>query len=127
MSKSPLTISIMTIAAFAFVVIMLLLGTLSYIDSVKKGNEPVVVQEEPVDLETLITQAESALEEANQLGFAWSVTEPLLEEARAAHKAGDEEQATVLFQEAKHQATLAIEQAHYAEKNWQLLVPVINK
>lgn len=69
MSKSPLTISIMTIAAFAFVVIMLLLGTLSYIDSVKKGNEPVVVQEEPVDLETLITQAESALEEANQLGL----------------------------------------------------------
>lgn len=75
------------------------------------------------DIKTLIQQAEDARAEADRLGFEWSVTAPLLEEAHAAYKAGNEEQARMLFDEAKHQSMLAIEQAHYAEKHWQLLVP----
>ncbi len=90
------------------------------------NNKAAAVHEEPADLETLIKQAESALAEANELGFEWSVTAPLLEEAHAANKAGNEEQATALFQEVKHQSMLAIEQAHYADKHWQLLIPVID-
>jgi hypothetical protein len=68
--------------------------------------------------------AEEARAEADKLGFEWSVTAPLLEEAHAAVKAGNEEQAIALFQEVKHQSMLAIEQAHYANKHWQLLIPV---
>jgi len=81
-------------------------------------------QAEAVDLDTLIKQAEDARAEADKLGFEWSVTAPLLEEAHAAAKAGNHEQAIALFQEVKHQSMLAIEQAHYADKHWQLLIPV---
>ena len=86
-------------------------------------NPATAQHDEAVDLDTLITDAESSLAEADNLGFAWSVTAPLLEEANTAAKAGNEEQAIALFQEVKHQSMLAIEQAHYAEKHWQLLIP----
>ena len=80
--------------------------------------------DEALDIDTLIKHAEEAKAEAGELGFEWSVTGPLLEEAHAAYKAGNKEQATALFQEVKHQSMLAIEQAHYADKHWQLLIPV---
>ena len=86
-------------------------------------NPATAQHDEAVDLDTLITDAESSLAEADKLGFAWSVTAPLLEEAHTAAKAGNKEQAIALFQEVKHQSMLAIEQAHYAEKHWQLLIP----
>ena len=76
------------------------------------------------DIDTLMKHAEEATAEAGKLGFEWSVTAPLLEEAHTAYKAGNHEQATALFQEVKHQSKLAIEQAHYANKHWQLLIPV---
>jgi len=81
-------------------------------------------QNEALDLDTLMQHAEEARAEANRLGFEWSVTAPLLEEAHAAYKAGNHEQATALFQEVKYQSMLAVEQAHYANKHWQLLIPV---
>jgi outer membrane PBP1 activator LpoA protein len=81
-------------------------------------------QDEALDIDTLMKHAEEARAEADKLGFEWSVTAPLLEEAHAAVKAGNHEQAIALFQEVKHQSMLAIEQAHYANKHWQLLVPV---
>jgi outer membrane PBP1 activator LpoA protein len=88
-------------------------------------DKPAAAQhDEAVDLDTLIEQAEASRGEADKLGFEWSVTAPLLEEAHAAAKAGNHEQAIALFQEVKHQSMLAIEQAHYADKHWQLLIPV---
>ncbi len=87
-------------------------------------DKPAAQHDEAVDLDTLITQAEDAQSEADKLGFEWSVTAPLLEEAHAAAKAGNHEQAIALFREVKHQSMLAIEQAHYADKHWQLLIPV---
>ena len=98
----------------------------SVTDATTTGNKATATQEEPADLPTLIKQAEASLAEANKLGFEWSVTAPLLEEAHTAYKAGNEEQATALFQEVKHQSMLAIEQAHYADQHWQLLIPVID-
>jgi len=83
-----------------------------------------IQQNEALDIDTLIRHAEEARAEANKLGFEWSVTGPLLDEAHAAHKAGNHEQAIAQFQEVKHQSMLAVEQAHYADKHWQLLVPV---
>jgi len=83
-----------------------------------------VQQDDALDIDTLMKHAEEARAEAAELGFEWSVTGPLLEEAHAAHKAGNHEQAIALFQEVKHQSMLAIEQAHYANKHWQLLIPV---
>ena len=88
-------------------------------------DKPASAQhDEAVDIDTLIKNAEAARAEADKLGFEWSVTAPLLEEAHAAAKAGSHEQAIALFQEVKHQSMLAIEQAHYADKHWQLLIPV---
>jgi hypothetical protein len=88
-------------------------------------DKPASAQhDEAVDIDTLIKNAEAARAEADKLGFEWSVTAPLLEEAHAAAKAGNHEQAIALFQEVKHQSMLAIEQAHYADKHWQLLIPV---
>lgn len=87
-------------------------------------DQPAQAQHnEASDLETLMKQAEDARAEADKLGFEWSVTGPLLEEAHAAYKAGNREQAIALFTEVKHQSMLAIEQAHYADKHWQLLIP----
>jgi len=87
-------------------------------------DQPAQTQHEEVsDIDTLMQQAEEARAEADKLGFEWSVTGPLLEEAYAAHKAGNHEQAIALFTEVKHQSMLAIEQAHYADKHWQLLIP----
>ena len=82
--------------------------------------------EQALDINTLIEQAEQARAEAGRLGFEWSVTGPLLEVAHATYKAGNHEQATTLFQEVKLQSLLAIEQARYADENWQMLVPVID-
>ncbi|HAQ50975.1 MAG TPA: hypothetical protein DCR13_05460 [Gammaproteobacteria bacterium] len=84
-----------------------------------------LAQPAPDDIETVIKQAEAALAEADKLGFEWSITQPLLKEAYTEYKAGNEEQAKSLFLEVRHQSMLAIEQAHYAEKHWQLLIPVI--
>ncbi len=75
------------------------------------------------DITQLMHEAEEARAQADQLGFEWSVTKPLLDEGHAAYKAGDKEKAAKLFEEAKQQSLLAIEQAHYADKHWQLLVP----
>lgn len=88
-----------------------------------KESPAITQSDEAVDLDTLIEQAEMSLAEADKLGFEWSVTTPLLEEAHAAAKAGNHEQAIALFQEVKHQSMLAVEQAHYADKHWQLLIP----
>lgn len=82
--------------------------------------------EHALDINTLIEQAEQARAEADRLGFEWSVTGPLLEVAHATYKAGNHEQATTLFQEVKLQSLLAIDQARYADENWQMLVPVID-
>lgn len=82
--------------------------------------------EQALDIDTLIEQAEQALAEAGRLGFEWSVTGPLLEVAHATYKAGNHEQATALFNEVRLQSLLAIEQARYADENWQMLVPVID-
>ena len=82
--------------------------------------------EHTLDINTLIKQAEQARAEADRLGFEWSVTGPLLEVAHAAYKAGNHEQATTLFLEVKLQSLLAIDQARYADENWQMLVPVID-
>jgi hypothetical protein len=81
-------------------------------------------QGEALDIDTLIKHAEEARTKADKLGFEWSVTGPLLEEAHVAYQTGHHEQAIALFQEVKRQSMLAVEQAHYANKHWQLLVPV---
>lgn len=87
-------------------------------------DQPAITQnDEAEDLDTLIEQAETSRAEADKLGFEWSVTMPLLEDAHAAAKAGNQEQAIALFKEVKYQSMLAIEQAHYAEKHWELLIP----
>lgn len=97
------------------------------IDSSLANESTASSQNQPaIDIITLIEQAEQALAEAGRLGFEWSVTSPLLEVAHATYKAGNHEQATTLFQEVKLQSLLAIEQARYADENWQMLVPVID-
>ena len=97
------------------------------IDSSLANESTASSQNQPaIDIITLIEQAEQALAEAGRLGFEWSVTGPLLEVAHATYKAGNHEQATTLFQEVKLQSLLAIEQARYADENWQMLVPVID-
>ena len=97
------------------------------IDSSLANESTASSQNQPaIDIITLIEQAEQALAEAGRLGFEWSVTGPLLEVAHTTYKAGNHEQATTLFQEVKLQSLLAIEQARYADENWQMLVPVID-
>lgn len=88
-----------------------------------QDTETVAQTDPKADIEQLMHEAKEARAHADQLGFEWSVTKPLLDEAEAAYAAGDHEKARTLYQEVKHQAMLAVEQAHYAEKHWQLLIP----
>lgn len=87
-------------------------------------NTETAVQSDPeAELKQLMHEAEEARAHADKLGFEWSITKPLLDDAHAAYKAGDHQKAHALFEEAKHQSMLAVEQAHYAEEHWQLLIP----
>lgn len=74
-------------------------------------------------LEQIKQEAEKAHAHADQLGFEWNTIQPLLDKAEAAHQAGEIEKAHSFYQEAKHHSMLAVEQAEYAEKHWQLLIP----
>lgn len=81
----------------------------------------------PADPEAAVKQikqeAEEARAHADQLGFEWNTIQPLLDRANEAHKSGELEKAHSLYQEAKHQSMLAVEQAEYADKHWQLIIP----
>lgn len=74
-------------------------------------------------LEQIKQEAVEARAHADQLGFEWNTIQPLLDKAAAAEQAGEVEKAHSLYQEAKHHSMLAVEQAEYAEKHWQLLIP----
>lgn len=74
-------------------------------------------------LDQIKQEAEEARAHASQLGFEWNTIQPLLDKASEAQQAGDDDKARTFYQEAKHQSMLAVEQAEYAEKHWQLLIP----
>lgn len=76
-----------------------------------------------VALKQIKQEAEEAHAHADRLGFEWNTIQPLLDNAAAAHQAGEVEKAHALYQEAKHHSMLAVEQAEYADKHWQLLIP----
>lgn len=61
-----------------------------------------------------IGAAQASLDEAQKLGTAWRDTQKILDQAKAAADAGDEEQAVKLAGKAKFQAETAIDQ-HYLE------------
>jgi hypothetical protein len=66
-----------------------------------------------------LERANAAYEEALSLEHGWSVTEPLMEEARAALSAGDEARAQELADRALLTAEMALEQARAEADNWQ--------
>lgn len=79
--------------------------------------------EAEVELNQLMFEAGRARIHADRLGYEWSVTKPLMDKGLVAFKAGDHEQARALYQEVKNQSLLAIEQSHYADIHWQMLIP----
>lgn len=87
-------------------------------------NAETAVQADPEsEVKQLKLEAEEAQAQADQLGFEWNTIQPLLDKAHAAYQAGELQKAHALYQEAKDHSMLAIEQAHYAEEHWQLLIP----
>lgn len=89
----------------------------------ESGNDAAVSADPEAALKQLMHEAKEAQAHAHQLGFEWSNTQSILDEGQAAQKAGDHAKAHALYQEAKHQSVLAVEQANYANEHWQLLVP----
>ena len=85
--------------------------------------DDLINMESDVHLQDLMHEVAQARRYAEKEGFVWSTTEPLIEKAYAAAKAGNEEQARAFFQEAKMQFKLSIKQARYAAQHWKMLVP----
>ena len=70
-----------------------------------------------------IESAELARTEAIKLGFEWSTTIKLIEQAKVAAESGDLEKAEKLANLALTEANNSIKQAKYADENWQDNVP----
>lgn len=66
-----------------------------------------------------IANAESARLEAKKLGFEWSTTSILIQQAKDAAQAGDSVKAEMLASKALAEAKNSKIQAEYAEKHWQ--------
>jgi len=70
-----------------------------------------------------IEAAELARAEAIELGFEWSTTVKLIEQAKASVESGDLKEAEKLANLALTEANNSIKQAKYADNNWQDNVP----
>ena len=86
---------------------------------------PTPVQQPEPQLATseIIAQAQAALAEAAALSHAWSVTQPLIDEAQSALQAGEDERARELAERALATAVASVEQAKVELTSWQSRVP----
>ena len=89
----------------------------------QKMEAPAESDQSELSLDQVKANAEKARQQASESGFEWNTIQPLLDKANEAMEKGDEDLAHQLFAEAKAHADLAIEQASYADENWQLLIP----
>lgn len=71
------------------------------------------------DVESVLAEAASLHQQALALEHGWSVTEPLMEEARAALAAGDSERAEEIARRARLTAEQAVEQARREQTAWR--------
>ena len=71
----------------------------------------------------IIAQAQAALAESTVLSHAWSVTQPLIDEAQSALQAGEDERARELAERALATAEASVEQAKAELTSWQSRVP----
>lgn len=81
------------------------------------------VEDPRVVVSDRIAQAEASLLEAAALGHAWTVTQPLIDDAVAALQAGDIVLAGELAERALATARASIAQANLEEKTWRSRVP----
>lgn len=87
------------------------------------SQEAIINTANDVGIQELMQQVAQAEHKADEYGFVWSTTDGIIEKAYAEAKKGNENEAKILFQEAKLQFELSIEQAKYAEQHWTLLIP----
>lgn len=71
----------------------------------------------------LIEDASALHIKTQQLGFAWTTTAVLIEQAIQARKEGNEDLASALAQQAIIESQNSIKQAEFAEKHWQQSEP----
>ena len=71
----------------------------------------------------LIAQAELGLAQATTQGHAWTVTQPLIDEATATLQSGDVVRARELAERALATAVASIEQADLEAQTWRSRVP----
>ncbi len=71
------------------------------------------------DVEATLARAASAHEQAMALEHGWSVTQPFIDEARAALDAGDMERAAAAADRALLTAEKSLEQARVEAQAWQ--------
>lgn len=74
-------------------------------------------------VQSVLNRAEAVLAEASSLGHAWSVTQPLIDEARAALAAGELAIARGHAERALLTAEQAVLQAKQEQDNWADRVP----
>lgn len=72
-----------------------------------------------LSIEQKIQQAENGRLKAKELGFEWSTTSILINNAKKAIEAGDKANAKMYAEKAINEANLSLKQAKYAEKNWK--------
>lgn len=75
------------------------------------------------DTPARIAQAQVAYEEAVRLGFGWTTTPALIDDAKRALHAGNGPEAAVFAQRALLEAEAAVQQAKYSDEHWQALIP----
>lgn len=75
------------------------------------------------DIQLVLSRAETVLAEARSLGHAWSVTQPLIDEAHAALTAGELAKARDSAERALLTAEQAVKQAKDEQNNWARRVP----
>lgn len=87
------------------------------------SQEVQQAQSKDVHLQDLMHHVAQSKRHAEMHGFVWSTTDSLVEEGYTEASKGNEKVAKTIFQEAKLQFELSMEQAKYAAQHWQLLVP----
>ena len=89
-------------------------------------SQPVQTATSPapqVEISDLIAQAEAGLAEATALGHAWTVTQPLIDDASMALQAGDRARARKSAERALATARASIDQANLEAQTWRSRVP----
>jgi len=105
-----------------FVLAMLSLSACQKTDSETSTNDNAsteIVEQTTSESSNLIAEASKQSAKAKEVGFEWSTTQKLIDQAQQAEKAGDTKLASELATKAIKESKNSLAQAKYADEHWQ--------